>query len=127
MQEEIMRRPKKIFRGETYQAECLVLGTAAAPVDGLGPPLGIELGRLVGVGTSGVARRLEDGDAVHGADGLRLDVVAEAAARARREGAAVVRVHPDHCPRRTRHEEHTEECRAPEEEVLQLDIGEDCP
>ena len=114
--------PREVFRGETYQAECLVPCAPAAPEDGLGPPLGVQLGRLVGVGASGVARRLEDGDAVHGADGLRLDVVAEAAARARREGAAVVRVHPDHCPRRTSHEEHPEECRASEEEVLQLDI-----
>ena len=117
--------PREIFRGKSYQAECLVPGAAAAPVDGLGPPLGVELGRLVGVGASCVARRLEDGDAVHGADGLRLDVVAEAAARARREGAAVVRVHPDHIPRRTCHEEHSEECRAPGEEVFQLDVCED--
>ena len=67
-----------------------------------------------------MAWRLEDGDAVHGADGLRLDVVAEAAAGAGGEGAAVVRVHPDHRPRRTRHEEHSEERRASEEEDLHL-------
>ena len=104
---------------EASQAEGFQPCAAAAPVDGLGLPLGVELDGLVGGGAPGVAGRLEDGRAVHRADGLRLDVVAVTAAGASGEGTDVVLFQAVHFARRTRDEKHAEKHGASEEKGSQ--------